>query len=38
LWDKKKTTTQKQTTTTTTSEVKEPQAGYGGLFNEEEEV
>lgn len=37
LWDKKKTTARKKTKTTT-SEVNEPQAGYGGLFKEEEEV
>lgn len=36
LWDKKKTTAKKKKTKTTTSVVNEPQAGYGGLFNEEE--
>jgi hypothetical protein len=38
LWDKKKTTATKKKTKTTTSEVNEPQAGYGGLFKEEEEA
>jgi len=38
LWDKKKTTAKKKKTKTNPSEVNEPQAGYGGLFKEEEDA
>lgn len=38
LWERKKTTGKKKITKTTSSEVKEPQAGYGDLFNEDDEV